>query len=122
MIDATLFQQFSLHKHCYRPEWALGQCVEVSLDFLAFAERHGFKGYLLGADSPKREPDKGYGFWGTTYITHYTAFFPKFDLVYDWTARQFWKDAAVPLILTPTEMAALWGVVSWNIDVRKSSV
>lgn len=94
-----------------------GECDIYAVKFLNLAKKHGIPGILRCIGTPTREPDLGWKFWGSSdLISHYVADFG--NVIVDWTARQFWKDAPVPMILTKKEMQQLWSDPGFDEDQR----
>lgn len=92
------------------PDFVHGDCDPISIKFLETIEG----GILLAVDNPHVEPSLGWeyygGHWrdGQATISHFLAYFPDEEIAVDWTARQFWHDCPVPMILTKTQLLELW--------------
>jgi hypothetical protein len=99
---------------CQNPDFCRGYCDTIAHVFLQHAQTLGLKGKLLAVDNPNKKPTHGWDHWGGHWkntggcISHYIAYFPALGQTVDWTARQFWARAPVPLIETLEQTKARW--------------
>jgi len=90
---------------CADPNFCAGRLV--SLRFLRHAEGFGLFGTIMAVDNP-RTPFTENLFGPNDTINHYIAYFPALARAVDWTARQFWNDSPVPVLLTNSQIEAEW--------------
>lgn len=119
MITQKIIDGFLTGKNYDNPAMSQGACDVASIDFLnCVKNKLGIDGIVIDVAEPKIEPDLGYKYWGgKEQICHYISFFPSLNLAYDFTARQFWGNVPVPLIMTKEQLAERWDDIDWN-DAR----
>lgn len=86
------------------PSYAHERCVVTSQAFAALCERHGVEAEVISGMKMGEMPE----FPGMRMMLagHFAVLVG--DTVYDWTARQFEPQAAVPKVVTETEWRAEW--------------
>jgi hypothetical protein len=108
----SAIQSFPYKDRCAKPEYGMGDCDNLSVAFLRHAENYGLKGILLAVDNPHKEPTAGWdkGHWKDSghVVSHYIAYFPEMKTGVDFTARQFWHDAPVPMIMPLSQIKSSW--------------
>jgi len=118
-------RQFWPQEDCQDPAYCHGCCDGVASLFLDHALMYGLEGTMLAVDNPHRVPTIGWKFWTgsdkdwrekPTVISHYMVYFPNLEIAVDFTARQFWHDAEVPMILTPDQVEAQWDQLPYGFD------
>lgn len=124
-----VIETFPYLGECHDSNFCMGNCDHMSIAFLSHAERYGFVGILLAIDNPLRAPSFGWNVWGGDWrrtgsaISHYVAYFPALDLVVDFTARQFWKQSPVPMMMDLEQLQSEWDQMPYGIsDARNHEV
>jgi hypothetical protein len=101
------------------PEDALDRCWELSLAFSWFARGCGAECVILRLEHPLKPIIGGkYKKFNPNTITHWVAYFPKEELVVDWTARQFWPEVPHPWVFELWELPVIWGVIEGMPEVQ----
>jgi hypothetical protein len=111
ICDAFLAERPSLT----HPALVNGQCMVVSEDFAEACAAHGFRPVIIQCEEfvGDLDPALALDFWLSAepgaIIHHVVRVGGK---TYDWTARQFDRNAPVPLIRPERDLSMDWRVVS----------
>lgn len=118
-----LIEQFRSHSGGYQVETARGECVRESETFACLLDEHGIEsevieGYQFAEPKEIREIfGKGIGVIAEMVITQGHTAVRVGDLVYDWTARQFWPhDQPWPLVQFEGEWRETWKMPPRAVD------
>jgi hypothetical protein len=117
-----IVQSFPDRDQCSDQNYGMGDCDNISIRFLNHAKQFGLTGTLLAIDNPHQEPTGGWKPWGGDWkktggaISHYVAYFPSLKIAVDFSARQFWADAPVPMIIPLEDLQKSWGDFPFGLE------
>ncbi len=104
------------------PRGAHGECHPACEAYRDHCRALGMNCHIIDVGVPLIDPDD-WTIWGSKRldalesIGHYVVWFPDLRMAVDWTARQFWALAPLPLVMTSDELIARWRDIDWQETV-----